>query len=317
MTALLDRARTYTAIIEDAVRAPSSHNTQPWLFRLRDDAIELHADRTRALPVNDPRDRELIISCGAALTNLCASAEHHHFAPRVAPFPNEDDGDHLATVHLTPTPPYTDVRLAYGIRLRETWRTSFTPRKVPEAVVVELLAAAQQDGVWLEVVDEEQLPELIGLISGGDHFQFSEPSWRRELAAWMHPRRSGDGLTVPPVTGAVARFVVSHVDIGDSTAREDAEVTASAPLVVVLGTEHDGEAAWFAAGQALERLLLTAAVRGVQAGFSNQPCQVPVLRPLLGAVMGRPHPQLVLRLGFPPESATATPRRPVESVLLP
>ena len=31
------------------VRAPSMHNTQPWLFRLRDGAIDVVADRSRQL----------------------------------------------------------------------------------------------------------------------------------------------------------------------------------------------------------------------------------------------------------------------------
>ena len=34
------------------------------------ETVELLADRTRALPVNDPQDRELTISCGCALFNL-------------------------------------------------------------------------------------------------------------------------------------------------------------------------------------------------------------------------------------------------------
>ena len=51
--------------VEAAVLAPSSHNTQPWRFRLRGGGIDPRADRTRALPVNDPGDRELtIIWCG-------------------------------------------------------------------------------------------------------------------------------------------------------------------------------------------------------------------------------------------------------------
>jgi hypothetical protein len=50
MTTLLAETSTYAELITDAVRAPSSHSTQPWLVRLRDSAIELYADRTRALP---------------------------------------------------------------------------------------------------------------------------------------------------------------------------------------------------------------------------------------------------------------------------
>jgi len=53
------------ALLDAAILAPSSHNTQPWRFAVRERTIDLYADRTRALPVNDPDDRELTISrCG-------------------------------------------------------------------------------------------------------------------------------------------------------------------------------------------------------------------------------------------------------------
>ena len=57
-------------LVAQAVLAPSSHNTQPWLWLLLEGSVTLFADRTRALPVNDPDDRELTMSCGAALLNL-------------------------------------------------------------------------------------------------------------------------------------------------------------------------------------------------------------------------------------------------------
>ena len=40
-----------------AVLAPSSHNSQPWLFHVRNNTLELYADRRRACPVVDPNDR--------------------------------------------------------------------------------------------------------------------------------------------------------------------------------------------------------------------------------------------------------------------
>jgi hypothetical protein len=56
-----------------AVLAPSSHNSQPWRFIVDGDTVMLCADRTRALSVVDPFDRELVISCGAALFNYIAA----------------------------------------------------------------------------------------------------------------------------------------------------------------------------------------------------------------------------------------------------
>jgi len=64
----LDRQLRFA--LQYAALAPSNHNAQPWRFLVNGDAVQILADRTRALPVVDPFDRELLISCGAALFNL-------------------------------------------------------------------------------------------------------------------------------------------------------------------------------------------------------------------------------------------------------
>jgi Putative TM nitroreductase len=63
-------------LVQYAILAPSSHNTQPWLFKIRGDVLELYADRTRALPIVDPANRALTISCGAALFHLRIALRH-------------------------------------------------------------------------------------------------------------------------------------------------------------------------------------------------------------------------------------------------
>ncbi|HEY5351294.1 MAG TPA: nitroreductase family protein, partial [Streptosporangiaceae bacterium] len=56
-------------LIATAARAPSVHNTQPWRFKVSQDAIELYADPRRKLRI-DTAGREMLISCGAALFGL-------------------------------------------------------------------------------------------------------------------------------------------------------------------------------------------------------------------------------------------------------
>src|SRR5215469_16093227 len=87
-------------LLQYAVLAPSGHNSQPWMFKIDEDTVELYADRSRALPVVDPDDRELTISCGAALLNLRVALRHFGYAGEVIPFPDPDDPDLLARVHL-------------------------------------------------------------------------------------------------------------------------------------------------------------------------------------------------------------------------
>jgi Nitroreductase family len=73
---------------------------------------------------------------------------------------------------------------------------------------------------------------------------------------------------------------------------------------------------WIAAGQAMQRVLLTATAAGLQASFLNQPIEISSMRLQLSRELALPRdPQLLLRFGYGPSSAP-TPRRPVADVLL-
>ena len=53
-------------VLRYAALSPSTRNTQPWRFGIVGDALELRADRSRALAVLDPEGRELVMSCGSS-----------------------------------------------------------------------------------------------------------------------------------------------------------------------------------------------------------------------------------------------------------
>src|ERR1044071_2504628 len=87
-------------LVRYAVLAPSTHNTQPWRFRIHGNVVELYADFARALPVVDPQYRELIMSCGAALLHLRIAIRYFGHAYTVERLPDPDDPALLARVHL-------------------------------------------------------------------------------------------------------------------------------------------------------------------------------------------------------------------------
>ena len=58
------------AAVTLASRAPSLHNTQPWLWVAHDDALHLHLDRSRIVRNTDTGGREAVIACGAMLDHL-------------------------------------------------------------------------------------------------------------------------------------------------------------------------------------------------------------------------------------------------------
>lgn len=316
----MDDVSTRTAaLIDAALLAPSAHNTQPWLFHVEDARIELRADFTRALPVNDPFDRELVISCGTALVNLLLAARNAGLDPVVDLAPEDQDAELMAVVTLRAGGlPTSDEEAMYeAVSLRRTHRDAFAEDPVDPATLRAMVDAARDGSIALTIVEDAELrARIAALVLAGDRRQFNDPHWRRELALWMHPRRRGDGLPVGTVIGGASRAVVSHLDLGPRIGAKDAGLVDSAPVVAVLTSANDCRATWLRAGQSLERALLIGAWNGVQAGFVNQPCQVSDLRSQLRGLLPRlAFPQMILRLGYPRGPVPSSPRRPREAVL--
>ncbi len=307
------------ALVRAASVAPSSHNTQPWLFRIDGTTVELLADRTRALPVNDPEDRELTISCGCALFNLRVAAAAASLHADVALLPDPADADLLARVRLAPavsTPP--DAGLLAAMAERRTWRERFAATAVDPEALRTLAEAVTGEGATLITLDTaDRRLAATALVAEGDAVLWANPSWRRELAAWMHPRRRGDGLALPALAVPVAQMVVRSFDMGHGVAAKDRQLADESPVLAVLATDADTPRDWLAAGQALQRLLLQGVRLGLQASYLNQPLQVAALRPRLQQLTGQPgHAQLLLRIGVPARVLPAAPRRPLSDILI-
>lgn len=308
-----------------AILAPSSHNTQPWKFLVSDDEVLLCADRSRSLPVIDPYDRELVISCGAALFNLRVALARFAIATEIHLLPQPSDPDILARVAFASgaaIPPGL-AELFDAIARRRTNRLAFAHEAPPAALDDKLRAAAAQEGSEAAILraapDRARVAELI---SEADRLQFADPHFRRELASWIHPSRRDDGMPafsqgIAPLADAatpIAAMVIRTFDVGHGVAAAHGELARGSPLLAVLATRTDNQEAWLAAGQALQRLLLVATAAGLSASYLNQPIEVPGLRARLAKDLATaPHPQLVLRIGRGPD-IPPSPRRPLAHV---
>ena len=301
-------------LLRYAVLAPSNHNTQPWRFKLREQEVELYADRRRALPAADPLGRELTISCGAALFYLRLAIRYFGYTAITTPFPSVEQPDFLARIRLGPeqAPVAADKALFYAIPRRRTTRSAFDAWELPAPVQAALQEAARREGAGLRLVmDAQERQAVIDLIVAGARIQRADPQWRDERGSWRLLQsappddRPPNNIPQPSERGAA----------GGSEVERDRTLAESASLLAVLGTAADTPHDWLIAGQALAHVLVRAAAEGVAASFLNQPIQVTALRPTLSAILAQPgYPQLGLGLGYGRE-APPTPRRDVDDVL--
>ncbi len=309
-----------------AVLAPSSHNAQPWRFRVRGDELEVIADRTRALEVLDPEHRELVMSCGAALLHLRVAMRYFGHEPAVAVMPSYEEPDVLAVVKLGAERERTveDELLFRAMPERHTNRVTTDESPLPTALLLAMKDAARTERSWLRSVEQpEQRAAVADLIAEGDRRLFANHAYRRELVEWMRPNDEAarDGVPgaaygIPELVAPMAARLLEAFRTGRLSGFRDRRLALKAPALVVLGTTQDCPKSWLAAGQAMGRILLQAAARGVWASHLNQPIQLPDLREDLRRALGlEGFPHLILRLAHG-DAIPHTPRRSAEEVLV-
>ncbi len=311
-------------LLNYAVLAPSGHNTQPWLFRLDADHVDVLADRTRALNVVDPQDRELTMSCAAAAETLALAARQFGFSPEVTALPEGPAADTIARVRLKKTQGHaTSWAVLDAIANRRTTRVSYAPDPLPSDLRKACVAHGSDNSASVLFAADSPAREAISdLVAQGDRQQFSDPAFRRELANWIRSRASGghDGMSgaafgMPDMLSGLGGLMIRTFDIGGSTASGDArKIREGSPVLAAIVTPQDGPPDWVAAGRTLARMLITLSADGWTASYLNQPIEVDALRPQLRDVMGiSGYPQLLLRIGRA-TLPSASARRPVQDV---
>lgn len=317
---LAERLRWYPEI---ARLAPSKHNTQPWRFVVRRDALELWTDPARALPVTDPMMRELVISCGAALHHVEVAARSLGRAVRVEVLP---DGPSSMLARVVETEqvavtPHDQVLLALVSR-RHTDRGPLDASPLPASLPFHLQSTAAAYGASLRLVTSEgDRSTLASLVERADRLLVRDPRADLEMARWLRRPDDlrNDGVpkdrTRGPVASYSAEFVQRDFSGGTAVAGHDRPGVDN-PMLGILSTSSDRTPDWVAAGRALSAILLEATGAGAHASYLNQPVEVPSLRSELRSSLQLPgEAQLVLRLGVG-GAVLPTPRRPVEEIRL-
>ena len=305
-------------LVRFATKAPSSHNTQPWRFELRDETLRVRPDTDRWLQVADRDQRELFISIGCAVENLAIAACYRGLRPEVSLDADPETGETIATITLgqgaAGDPQSGGLDLFAEIPRRRTSHAQFDGRRPAAAELDALRSVSDGHGVELALLDdEESIRRVADLSAEADREQFADPAWRRELGRWIG--RGVLGARWP--VSRIAQVVVTHVDMGESTGRKNAGLIAGSPSVGILWTYTDTHDDHVRAGRAYERFALAASAMGIATHPVSQALEVPRLKDRLAALLPATDavPQHVFRMGYAPGEGRATPRRRPEKMI--
>jgi nitroreductase len=339
------------ALVRAAILAASPHNTQPWLFKVNDSSIELHIDTQRNVGALDPYLREEHIGIGCALENLMLAAPANGYAAIATLQPRKLEGIPadprprlVARVDLA-SGKRDESELYMAIPRRHTNRGPYDPHKPIPPDFLEALGRLPGDDtdVKLFLFTAEADRKRIAEVSSAANTEiYSDPDVRRGSERWVRMKWSSvqedrDGLTtdafgLPPIANAVVKMMTPGMLRWAGSHSEKngyLNLMLSAPMIgfIAVRDRYEQEQC-LQAGRIWQRAHLLATARGLAARPCNEAVEMvdheralgrpPTRIVLLNEIAGDPtwQPTFVFYMGYPTLSAHASPRRPVQAVLV-
>jgi hypothetical protein len=310
-------------LLATAARAPSILNTQPWLFTVGTDTIELSADPSRKLRA-DLTGREMVISCGAALFGLRLGIRALGYQPVVSLVPYAERPDVLARISLGKREPMTDAErsLLRALPHRHTCRGGYLPGPLPRGLLVGLQHDAVAEHAALALIDRPAaLRQLAGIMARSANVLNADARSIADVMSWVRLPESGnrDGVPAAAIAGSSARrtggLAQRDLDLGRGIAGLETDGAPPAATAILL-TSADTKVDWLRVGQALHSLLAHAASHWVFATLYSQPFESGPVRAMIRSTLGLSGaPHLVLQFGL--ASATKpTARRPAADMIV-
>lgn len=314
----------FRTLIEYGIKAPSGHNSQAWKFSVVDDAIEIHPDKSRALPIVDPTNREMFISLGCAAENIVLAAQAQGIKASVNSAP---DGSKII-IGLAQKAA-ADTRWLDLINRRQCNRGEYLNKALTAAQKKALESIEHDSSVTASIItDKTMQKQLITLVNQGNDAQMRDPAFKNELLDWIRfnareVKAKGDGLAYsamgnPPVPlRFLGKLIAKSFLQPEKQNAHDNKLLGDISALIVFSAQKDTPANWIELGRYFERMMLVATELSLAHSHFNQPIEVAALRHKfkdLNFIKGS-YPCLLIRVGFAKTKASYSPRRKIDDVI--
>jgi hypothetical protein len=330
-------------LVRAAILAANAHDSQPWLFHVAPNRIDLFADQGRNIGTVDPLRREMHLSLGCALENLLLAAAPHGYLYDLRLLPDPHDPSLVATVHLrqgtAPTSPLYSV-----IPERHTNRGPYdTGRPVGGTIVRHLQAfntVPDLGIIWYTSTAEKRAFANLTIQAteafNGDRQQsIDDFAWWR--GDWSQLQREKDGITIDasglsPVVRALGKMLPAQTRTSNGQAWLDntrnTQLSTTSAFGIVVARSPRNVRQWLEAGRLWERMQLWATATGlamqplnqtVERAEREQTAGVPprITNGLATLIADRGwHAIMPFRLGYPTMAGLKSPRRPADEVVV-
>jgi hypothetical protein len=313
-------------LLKFAILAPSSHNTQPWQFRINNNSVFIFPDESRKLSQSDKNDRQLYISLGCAITNLITAADFYGYNS-IIEYVEDINSKYIgAKITLKNEKPKSNdsKHLIYSIQRRVTDRSKYRDQ-MPEDLFVSMVNTLELQDINCHIVkDDSQKNAIADIALAGMADAMADINFRKELSKYVKPNTSssrigmpGFGLGFPFIISYIAPILLRFLNMNKFSHKQEEELLKKhTPAFIIITSKDDNPISWLKSGQVYEEIALKAEKIGLRSSIWAAPIQIGEYYKELQKILNISfRPQVFFRIGYSDANVMHSPRLPIEECI--
>lgn len=324
---LANEADRLKFLLRFALLAPSSHNSQPWRFRIDSNKIVVYPEEKRELRKSDKNNRQLYLSLGAAIQNIIIASNFYGYKVNVRYFPEDVSGaSALLEIEQSSDKPMGDENLVKAITTRHSNRNKYENRRLPERFIDSLKSLSVPD-IRVYVISDKKLKDKIAeVVTDATIEAMDDHNFREELSGYIKSNITkskigmpmfGFGMPTPPsllASSILKRFNLNKLSRGADLALLKEHTPH---FVLIMSSEDsDNKEGWIRAGQIFESIALIAERDGIRTAPMAAAVQIGDNYKKIQNILGtKLRPQMFFRMGYGQDASHHSPRLDLDDVL--
>ena len=322
-----DPVKKLEFLLKLGILAPSSHNSQPWSFKLAGNTIQILPEPKRFLDFSDANSRQTYISLGCVLENLIEAG--NYFGLKTENSLGEIDDNHAIQITF---PNLADKisnnpnknHLALSISKRHTNRHKHDLKPLPQNHIENLKSLGDAE-TRIDIISDQNIKEKIAnVIMAATDYAMNLQPFRDELSRYVISNISNSPTGMPGFTigmplpfSILAPRMIKLFNIGKlNHKQEDDLLKKHTTNFILISTKTDEKKDWIRIGMIYEKI----ALMSEQAGIRTAPLAAAIqmgnyyqdLQKILNTDF---RPQFFCRIGYSDGPIYHSPRIDVSSVL--
>jgi hypothetical protein len=309
------------------ILAPSSHNSQPWEFKLDEKKLSIYVfkSKIRSLPTGDPNNDLGYISIGCTIENIITAADYFGYSTHIT-YEESTDTDLCATLQFTQDHEQIldNKHLVHQISKRVVNRGKYESKNPNDDFLKKIKQLSTENYKIILIQDPKDISPVAEIVNDASIKLMDSPLFRKELSNHVKNNFTKSfvgipafGMQIPNILSFFAPTLVRLLNMDKLNKKQNMSLfTKYTPLVVVLISKKDSKKDKLTIGRLYQLISLYAISENIKTSpWGAVSVHEESKQKLQKILQTEFYPEFLFRMGYNNKDPHHSPRLLVDSVL--